>query len=73
MTECIKATFGYLKTNNLAMRICAVHDVDNIKSGNVMKRVGMTFEGISRKAGENNYHTRYDIANYSILYEEIEN
>ena len=37
-----------------------------------MKRVGMTFEGISRKAGENNFHSRYDVVNYSILDEEIE-
>ena len=40
-------------------------------SGNVLKRAGMTFEGVLRKAGENNFHTRYDVALYSILYEEI--
>ena len=71
MTECVKATLKYIKKNKLAMRIRAIHDVDNIKSGNVMKRVGMTFEGISRKAGENNFHSRYDVANYAILFEEI--
>ena len=54
------------------MRVCATHDVDNIKSGNVMKRTGFVFEGISRKAGDNNYHSRYDVANYSKLYEEID-
>ena len=37
-----------------------------------MKRAGMTFEGVLRKAGENNYHSRFDIAVYSILDEEIE-
>lgn len=72
MTECVKATLKYIKENKLAMRIHATHDVENVKSGNVMKRVGMIFEGISRKAGENNYHSRYDMANYAILYEEIE-
>ena len=72
MTECVKAALKYIKENKLAMRIRATHDVDNIRSGNVMKRVGMTFEGVSRKAGDNNYHSRYDVANYAILYEEIE-
>ena len=36
-----------------------------------MKKVGVTFEGILRKAGKNNFHSRYDIAQYSILDEEI--
>ena len=72
MTECVKATLKYIKKNKFAMRIQAAYDVDNVKSGNVMKRVGMTFEGISRKAGDNNYHSRHDVANYAILYEEIE-
>ena len=47
------------------------YDVENEKSGNVMKRAGMTFEGIMRKAGENQVHSRYDVAMYSILDEEI--
>mgnify|MGYP002524705473 CR=1 FL=1 len=72
MTECVKAALRYIRKNKLAMRICATHDVDNVKSENVIKRVGMVFEGISRKAGENNYHSRYNVANYSILFEEIE-
>lgn len=72
MTEAAKGMFRYIKQNNLAKRIVAKHDVDNIKSGNVMKRSGMVFEGISRKAGSNNFHSRHDTANYSILYEEIE-
>ena len=72
MTECVNAALKYIKKNKLAMRVCATHDVDNIKSGNVMKRTGFVFEGISRKAGDNNYHSRYDVANYSKLYEEID-
>ena len=71
MTECLKASFKYIKRNNLAKRIRAIHDVANTKSGAVMKRCGMTFEGIARKAGENNFHSRHDVANYSILDEEI--
>ena len=72
MTECIKGMFKYIKENKLAKRTQATHDVANLKSGAVMKRCGMTFEGIARKAGENNFHSRYDVANYSILDEEIE-
>ena len=37
-----------------------------------MKRAGMTFEGILRKAGKtNNTHSRGDLSLYSILDEEI--
>ncbi len=72
MTECIKELLRYIKKNNLAKRIEGRHDTQNIKSGEVMKRCGMTFEGIARKSGDNNFHSRYDIAIYSILDEEIE-
>lgn len=71
MTEALKGMFKYIKNNHLAKRIVAVHDVANPKSGNVMKRAGMTKEGVLRKAGKNNYHTRCDLAIYSILDEEI--
>ena len=71
MTECVNNMFKFIKLNNLAKRIEMMHDVDNIKSGNVMKRCGMTFEGILRKASDNNFHKRCDLALYSILDEEI--
>ena len=71
-TEAVIGIFKYIKQNKIAKRIFAVHDVDNVKSGNVMKRAGMTFEGIARKAGENQVHSRYDVATYSILDEEIQ-
>ena len=71
MTEAVVGLFKYIKKNNIAKRIEATHDVENVKSGNVMKRAGMTFEGIERKAGQNNLHSRYDVALYSILFEEI--
>ncbi len=70
-TEAVKGVFQYIKKNKIAKRIIATHDVKNVKSGNVLKRAGMIFEGIARKAGENNMHSRYDVANYSILDEEI--
>ena len=71
MTECVLGMFQYIKKKRIAKRIFAKHDVENIKSGNVMKRAGMTLEGVLRKAGANNYHVRHDLAIYSILDEEI--
>lgn len=73
MTEALVGMFKHIKRQNIAKRIICKHDTENQKSGNVMKRAGMTFEGILRKAGDfNNTHKRYDIAVYSILYEEID-
>lgn len=71
MTETLVKMFKHIKGTQLAKRIVLRHDVENVKSGNVMKRAGMTFEGVLRKAGQNNYHSRHDIATYSILDEEI--
>ena len=70
------ATWNKRSTINISVRCkkcdkLVVYDVENEKSGNVIKRAGMTFEGILRKAGKNNYHSRYDVAQYSILDEEI--
>ena len=70
-TEAVIGLFKHIKKNKIAKRIFALHDVENEKSGNVMKRAGMTFEGILRKAGENQVHSRYDVAQYSIIDEEI--
>ena len=72
MTEALVGMFKYIKIKNLAKRITCYHDTLNEKSGNVMKRAGMTFEGVLRKAGSNNYHLRHDLAVYSILFEEID-
>ncbi len=71
-TEVLKASFSYLKSLDIVKRIVCVHDVLNKTSGAVMQRAGMTFEGIMRRAGRNNLHSRADFALYSILYEEIE-
>ena len=72
MTEALKGFFKYIFDNSIAARIQLQHDVDNLKSGNVMKRAGMTFEGVLRRAGASNYRPRADLANYSILKEEID-
>lgn len=71
MTEALVGMFGYIKREKLAMRITAKHDTENVASGAVMQRAGMTYEGTMRKAGENNKGGRVDLALYSILYEEI--
>ena len=71
MTEALLGYFKHIKSIGIAKRIEAKHDVENFKSGNVMKRAKMTFEGIRRKAGKNNLHNRHDLATYSILFEEI--
>ncbi len=35
-------------------RLCAKHDVNNPKSGRVMEKIGMRFEGVRRQGGRNN-------------------
>ncbi|TCD46478.1 N-acetyltransferase [Streptococcus sp. X16XC17] len=50
-------------------RIAAMHDTNNASSGLVMKKCGMSYEGTLRQAGLNNQGI-YDIACYSILYDE---
>ena len=72
MTEALVGAFKYIKKQNIAKRITALHDTLNEKSGNVMKRAGMKFEGVLRKSGSNNFHERHDLAIYSILDEEID-
>ena len=74
VTEALIGMFKYIKRNGLAKRIVCKIDTENIKSRKVAERAGMTFEGVLRKAGnKNNIHViRYDLAVYSILYEEID-
>jgi len=71
MTEALRGLFKYIKENKLGMRIYACHDTENLASGRVMRKAGMTFEGIQRKAATNNKNKRADMAFYSILIEEI--
>ena len=69
--EMLKTVIKYVFKNNIASRIFAKHDVENINSGKVMKKANMTFEGILRKCISNNKNHRADCALYSILKEEI--
>ena len=71
MTEALKGMIEYIHKNHIAKRISANHNVENVRSGNVMKRAGMTKEGVLRRAGKSNHYSRFDVAVYSILDEEI--
>ena len=52
-----------------ANRIGATHDKNNPKSGRVMQKLGMTYEGTLRRAEFNNQGI-VDAVHYSILKEE---
>ena len=69
MPEALKAVITYLFDEVGFNRVAACHDSDNPKSGRVMEKAGMKFEGILRAAGIN----MNGICNtvwYSILKEE---
>ena len=69
MPEAGAAVFAYLFDEVGINRICARHDVRNPKSGRVMQKLGMTFEGVLRQAGRSNAGL-LDEAVYSILRSE---
>ena len=71
MTEVVKEMIKYIFTNNIASRIQAKHDANNMASGKVMLKSGMTFEGTLRKYSSNNSASRIDCMIYSILKEEV--
>lgn len=72
MPEAGKAVVKYLFEEVGCNRIAAVHDKNNPKSGRVMQKIGMTYEGTLRKAGLNNQGA-VDEVWYSILREEYQN
>ena len=69
MTEAVRAVVGYLFAEVGVRRVCAQHDTENPASGAVMRRVGMTKEGVLRQSGRNNRGV-VDMAVYSILRDE---
>jgi len=71
MTEALMGMFGWIKERQIAWRIEAYHDIENVASGRVMQKAGMTREGVKRKGTFNNGNGRADAVMYSILYEEI--
>ncbi len=68
MTEAVKAVIAYLFDEVGMNRLEAKHDPNNPHSGDVMRKCGMTYEGILRKAGKSNQGI-HDNACYAILRE----
>ena len=54
MPEALRAVTDFLFDSVGVNRVTACHDVNNPKSGRVMQKAGMKFEGIMRAAGKNN-------------------
>lgn len=69
MPEAGKAVVKYLFEEVGFHRIAAEHDKNNPKSGRVMQKIGMTYEGILRSAGFNNQGVVDDVW-YAILKED---
>ena len=66
MPEALRAVMDYLFDTVGMNRITAYHDVNNPKSGRVMKKAGMQPEGILRQAKKNNQGI-CDVALYALL------
>lgn len=69
VSEALKSVIEYLIKEANFNRIEAIHAIDNIASGKVMKKEGMKFEGILRQSAKSNNGIS-DVAVYSILKEE---
>ena len=69
MPEAGRAVLAYLFEEVGFNRIAATHDKNNPKSGRVMQKLGMTYEGTLRSAGHNNQGI-VDEVWYSILKDE---
>lgn len=70
--EVLKGLFRYIKDNDIAWRIEAIHNLENHKYSAILSQAGMRFEGVMRKAWTCKSQKRADVALYSILVEEIE-
>lgn len=71
MPEAAAAVLDFLFNEVKANRIMAGHDSNNPKSGRVMQKIGMRYEGRQRKAGRNNQGL-VDMDIYAILKEDLE-
>ena len=69
MPEALAAVIQFFFEQVGVNRVEACHDVDNPKSGRVMQKCGMTYEGTLRQSGWNNRGIN-DRAIYGILREE---
>lgn len=66
MSEALQAVLQYLFESCDFNRITARHDVKNPRSGNVMSRCGMVYEGTAKQSALNNQGI-CDMAHYAIL------
>ena len=66
MPEAARAVLKFLFDEVGANRVYAGHDAENQKSGRVMQKIGMTYEGRQRAAGRNNRGV-VDMDQYAIL------
>lgn len=71
MPEAAKAVASYLFDEVGFLRIAAYHDKNNPKSGHVMQKIGMSYEGTLRSAGKNNQGICDEVW-YGILKQEYE-
>lgn len=66
MTEALQAVMAFLFDEVGVNRVEAAHDVNNPHSGCVMRKCGMTPEGIHRQAARNNQGV-VDVSIYALL------
>ena len=71
MTEAFTEVIRFLFEEVGLNRIAARHDVNNLHSGDVMKKCGLQYEGIRRQGGKN-IQGIVDIAEYAILKEDYD-
>ena len=69
MPEALRAVMDYLFNKAEINRLSAYHDVRNPKSGRVMQKAGMKYDGTHRQAGKNNQGI-CDLACYAALRED---
>lgn len=69
MTEALGAVLDFLFERVGVEQIAALHDTNNPHSGGVMRKCGMTFQGIREKSDRNNQGV-CDAAHYSIERED---
>lgn len=73
MSEAVAAMIAHLFNTVGLNRIAASHDTNNVGSGRVMQKCGMTFEGIQRQAYYCSSRGFYDSARYAILRTDFNN
>lgn len=69
MPEAAKEILNYLIEEGFE-RIQAYHNVENSKSGRVMQKIGMKYEGTLRKYAKNNDGKLVDVAMYAYVKED---